>query len=179
MRRLPGLQVASEVCRPLGNDPGAFASRMGAPHLLLRAQNRVESLPPELSADIAALLGIHLRRQEVIEHSLDGLLDQQWVLGVRRRIQDGLIARRTWLLGQGSGRLGYILDFAPSADRLPPALPLDVSLEARVVFHPSTVPQRCILGTEVAEQYEEGRTVVEVGDALAPFVKPLPLVWQG
>ena len=77
--------------------------------------------------------------------------------------------RRTWL-GRDD-HLALLLDFAPQNQALPPALPLNHTIQADVRFAPGAFPQRAVLAGEIGEMAEgaahRGGTIAQMHMAYA------------
>jgi hypothetical protein len=135
---------------------GETAASVGALHLLLEAYARVDALDPGLAADVRSLVGFTVTKKSVLAEG-ERLEDRWWILGEVVEEEEDLIARRTWLMGEESGRSALILDFAPPMGALPPSLPGGLALDGEVAFYASAHPQRGLL---VPRPDERGEAVL-------------------
>lgn len=111
--------------------------------LLLRTFQRSESVPDELTQDLAQIAGLTIRKEEVLQ----GVpIAGRWtVLGVVGGEEDNLRFRRTWVQEQKSAAFALFLDFAwgdqPFADAWNPGGQFDGS----VIYYPSAYPLRALV----------------------------------
>jgi hypothetical protein len=90
--------------------PERLLDRMARLHLLLESYGRIDSLPPDLAADVRTGLGWTDRQEALLE--LDGVRDQWAVVGAAVTRRDRLRVQRTWLWGRETGRGALLLHFA-------------------------------------------------------------------
>ncbi len=113
-------------------------------HLLCQAFNRMETLPPALQRDVLIAAGVNVKREEV--WAQPAVSDKWLVAGQLTGVEEKLNYRRTWLLGEKTGRSALLLDFAWGN---PPAydtqwVPGSV-LEGELCFYPGSYPIRAIV----------------------------------
>ncbi|WP_431950420.1 SWIM zinc finger family protein [Actinacidiphila sp. bgisy167] len=144
----PGL--ASRVRRlgppaaPGGDWPSRLLEETALLHLLARGYLRQEALPEPLAATIRSRVGFTVDAAQVLAGP--AVRDHWLVLARQDTADDRLTTRRTWLHGEGSGRIALLLSFQ-AVGRAPEAgLPVGVSLEAELAFHPGARPLRAALG---------------------------------
>lgn len=78
-------------------------------YLLARAFARYENLPPDWQREVLTVAGVSIRRDQVLAEAAH---DDRWlVVGIREAQEERLAYRRTWLLGESSGRMALLLDF--------------------------------------------------------------------
>lgn len=149
----PGL--ASRV-RELAATAGAgagWASRMLEECALLHTLNqgclRVDRLPEPLAATVRARVGVTTDTAALVA-SVPPVRDH-WLILAQRDADDGrLITRRIWLHGRKTGRMALLLSYG-AAGRAPElSLPVGLSIDADLVFHPSARPLRAALGARHA-----------------------------
>lgn len=144
----PGLAVFIETIQDIAlrradGWPEEVLAVMGKLKLIIEAFSRYDSLSPEQQADLRAVLGWPLDKDEVLV-SGETLSDQWWVLAISTQENQRLRERRTWLQGATSGRMALLLDFAYgtqpfSAHFLPGAL-----LQGALAFYPGAWPLRAL-----------------------------------
>lgn len=119
-------------------------TEIGDIYLLLRAFQRMESLPASLQDDLLSLAGVNLKKEDVLAQP--GLTDHWLVVGQTEETEDAnLLARRTWLVGQATCRTALLLDFSWGGQGFEMSFKLGTVLRAEVVFYPSAHPQRALL----------------------------------
>ena len=79
-------------------------------HLLARAYERLDALPPGLAAVVRSRVGFTTGRQEVL--GLPAVTDHWLVIGVRDLLDGNVPGRRIWLRGRDGGRDAMLLTFA-------------------------------------------------------------------
>jgi hypothetical protein len=118
-------------------------------HLLARAHERLDTLPPGLAATVRSRIGYTTGRQEVLARP--GVTDQWEVLAACDLTDGDVPGRRIWLRGQGTRRIAMLLTFLsgpagwsdPDAARLRPGTEFGADLR----FYPGQPPMRALIGT--------------------------------
>jgi hypothetical protein len=129
--------------------PDRLLDRMARLHLLLEAYGRVDTLPPDLAADVRSQLGWTMTQEALLE--LDGVRDHWGVVGRRVTEEDRLRVQRTWLWGQQTQRGALVLHFAPIGVARGEGKPIDptfvpgAAFDGTLVFFPSAAPLRAIV----------------------------------
>jgi SWIM zinc finger len=137
IRQLPLLMAATDWHEKI-------LAELGEIYLLLRAFQRLESLPEPLQDDLLSLAGVSFKKEDIL--SLEAVPDQWLVAGQTEEAEDGnLLARRTWLIGEATGRKALLLDFSWGGQGFETTFRLGTVLRAEVVFYPSAYPQRAVL----------------------------------
>ncbi|MDF2773756.1 MAG: zinc finger-containing protein [Geminicoccaceae bacterium] len=170
--------------------PDRLLDRLARLHLLLEAYGRLDSLPPDLAADVRTQLGWTVAQEELL--ALDGVRDQWGVVGRRIIEEDRLRVQRTWLWGRETRRGALVLHFEPAGVTRSEGKPVDPTLvpgmafEGTLVFFPSTVPLRAILkersnpvSWDVASGYASVAEAVAVAadaDARMPWIDSHPML---
>jgi hypothetical protein len=168
----PGL--ASRV-RELGALPGSggdWPSRLleeaSLLHLLTQGYAHQERLPAPLAATVRTRIGFTTDTAELLAGPV--LRDRWLVLAQQDSADDRLTTRRVWLHGETTGRPALLLSFG-AAGRAPElALPLGLSLDADLAYHPAARPLRAALGERHGSRFPG--TVppgTPVGPALAAY----------
>ena len=134
------------VLRGLSEVPGSgegwprrLLSEYAQLHLLARAHQRIDALPPDLAATVRSRVGYPTSRADVLAGA--AVTDHWVVLGVRDLLDGHVPGRRIWLRGGESGRWAMLLTFAtpggagggggwqdPDTARLRPGTELHASL---------------------------------------------------
>lgn len=121
-------------------------SEAGRLWLLLQAYRRIDSLPPGLAADVRTAIGWAEDQKALAE--LPGIQDQWWVVGtLYEMVEKGLKMRRTWLVGQQTGRYACLIDYKFGPQSYKAFYPLDHCISGEIVYFPSATPMRAILKT--------------------------------
>ncbi len=115
--------------------------------LLLKAYERIETLPVATQADVRSAIGWSLKEDELPEENV--VADDWLVLGQRTTGEEGLRVRRTWLWGQATAKGALVLDFAAPGQHLALDLLPGTKTEAELIFYPSNYPLRAALKQRV------------------------------
>lgn len=145
----PGLarrvrELASTVLTGTGWNDRTLA-KMGQLYLLLEGCDRMATLPPAVQADLRTQIGWTMSQEEVLAEPAQG--DLWWVAGQHTQVEDRLRARRTWLLGLGSGTPALVLEFAYGQQSFETNLLPGMGMEAELAFYPSAYPLRAVIKT--------------------------------
>ncbi len=168
---------------------GALLDRLARLHLMIEAHRRIDSLPPDVQADLRAAVGYPIDLDEV--RAGPGFRDHWQVVGQRTEREEMLRVRRTWLVGRTTGQPALLLDFShvrqPIAEvSIPPGAEIDADLS----FFSSAFPLRAL----VKARHGAPSAIAEIGgfsriaDALAahagaiaknPWLETFPIVLLG
>ena len=143
-------------------------------HLLIRAHERLDELPPGLAATVRSRIGYTTGKQEVLAQP--AVPDRWLVTGIRDSPEATVPTRRIWLRGRASERSALLLAFAVNGTWTDPdiaLLPLGSEIDADVHYYPGDPPQRALLG-ERRTAPAAGGPPPEPGD-----VKELLAQWAG
>ncbi len=144
--QLPGvaarIQRWSQLLRKT-NWASALLGEFGLLQLQIDGFSRREHLEPAVRDDLLAALGITQDKDD-LQANRPAVEDTWTVLGLAYREEQRLWIRRVWLLGQQSGRLALILDFAHGNRHFEQAFIPGQSLNAQLVFYPGN-SQRALL----------------------------------
>ena len=132
--------------------PGRLLGAYAQLHLLIRAHDQLDSLPPDLAAVVRSHVGYTVARQEVLAGP--GVADRWLVIGVRDMMDAAVPVRRILLRGRDTVRFGLLLIFDPRGSFtgdpdgwLVPGLELDADLH----FYPGQPGLRALVGARRAE----------------------------
>lgn len=140
LSRLPGTGV---------DWPSRLLSSYAMLHLLIRAHERLDTLPEGLAATVRARVGYRVSQQDVLARP--AVTDHWLVLGRRELTEGAVPGRRIWLRGQDTGRLAMVLTFTRNGygswqDRATAELEPGTRLHASLHFYPGEPPMRAIIG---------------------------------
>jgi hypothetical protein len=127
--------------------PSRLLSEYALLHLLVRAHDHLDTLPPGLAAVVRSRVGYSTRREDVL--ALPGIRDRWQVLAARDVLDAPVPARRIWLRGRNTQRSALLLAFAPNGSFAPnpeAALTAGTELQADMHFYPGQPPLRSVLG---------------------------------
>jgi len=116
--------------------------------LLLKAFERIETLPAATQADVRSAIGWSYKEEELPEENV--ISDEWLVLGQRTTGEEGLRVRRTWLWGQHIARGALVLEFAAPGQNLAMEFLPGTTIEAELIFYPSNYPLRAALKKRVS-----------------------------
>jgi hypothetical protein len=133
--------------------PGRLLGEYAQLHLLARAHQRLDGLPPDLAATVKSRIGYPTSRADVLARQ--AVTDHWAVLGVRDLLDGQVPGRRLWLRGRDSGQWAMLLTFAapggsggvggwqdPETARLRPGTDLHASLH----YYPGQPALRATVG---------------------------------
>jgi SWIM zinc finger len=154
--------------------PGRLLAEYAQLHLLARAHERLDTLPPDLAATVRSRVGYPTSRKDVLTRP--AVTDHWAVLGVRDLVAGTVPGRRLWLRGRDSGQWAMLLTFGapggvggwqdPDTARLRPGTELHASLH----YYPGQPPIRAAVGERHAQPVPVRRPDA-VGDADALLVE--------
>jgi hypothetical protein len=137
IRQLPALLLKTDWHEKL-------LAEIGEIYLLLRAFQKLDTLPEPLQDDLLALAGVNLKKEDLLAQT--GVPDNWLVAGQTLEEDDAnLLARRIWLIGEKTEKNALLLDFAWGGAGFETSFKLGTVLRAEVVFYPSAHPQRALL----------------------------------
>lgn len=110
--------------------------------LLVAAYRRSNDLPDDLVADVRGEVGWTRSQDELLAQP--GLRDIWCVVGQRLMQEEQLRIKRTWLVGEQSGRWALILHFAAGPQPMDTSLQVGSRFDDELVFYPSAVPLRAL-----------------------------------
>ncbi|MBD2256894.1 SWIM zinc finger family protein [Pseudanabaena sp. FACHB-2040] len=123
----------------------ATLASMSQIYLLLEGCDRIETLPPEVQAELRTQIGWAISQEEVLAGKAHA--DLWLIVGQRIQQEDRLKVRRTWLYGLESSTSAMLLDFAHGQQPFEQTLLPGTCLEAELVFYPSAYPLRALVKT--------------------------------
>jgi hypothetical protein len=128
--------------------PGRLLEEYALLHLLVRAYQRRDELPPDLRETVRSRVGFTTPQEEVLAGP--SVRDHWYVAGHRDTEQDRLLTRRTWLRGRRSGRAALILSFAAPGRSLEMTLVPGSTVDADLAFFPGAQPLRALVVSQHA-----------------------------
>jgi hypothetical protein len=166
-----------------GDWPSTLLEEASLLHLLTQGYARQDRLPAPLAATVRTRIGF------TSAPGTPGVRDRWLVLAQHDSSDDRLTTRRIWLHGEATARAALLLSFG-AAGRAPElALPVGLSFDADLAFHPAASPLRAALGTAygtpapspVPPGTAVGPALASYGDALAhdPWLDAWPVVLSG
>ncbi|RAY11731.1 SWIM zinc finger family protein [Actinomadura craniellae] len=112
-------------------------------HLLVRAYERGDDLPPDLRATVRSRVGFTVPQEEVLAGPR--VRDHWYVAGSHDTEQDRLVTRRVWLRGRATGRPALVLSFGAPGRPLEASLPVGSLIDADLAFYPGAQPLRALI----------------------------------
>ncbi len=138
-------------------------AELGDIYLLVKGFQHIEQLSDGLQDDLLGLAGVNFKKEDIL--ALDGMTDNWLVAGQTETAEEGnLFARRTWLLGEGSGRSCLLLEFAWASNPYETNWRLGSVVKGEVVFFPSAYPQRVLF-----KHVEQAAQAITVRSGFAHF----------
>ncbi len=103
-----------------------FMTELASVYLLIRAFEKIQTLPPTTREDVLAALGVPAKSDSL--SGLAGIADAWQVIAQEVDVEERLRVQRTWLFGRRTRRPALVLAFAHGN------MPLDGSLSAATCF---------------------------------------------
>ncbi|MEM7738544.1 MAG: SWIM zinc finger family protein [Deinococcota bacterium] len=125
------------------NNTDALLERLGQLHLLLEGYKRLDTLNPDLQADVKSLIGWTQDQKEVLKQ--DGVTDRWQVLGQMTSYESNLRTQRSWLRGEQSGEWGLVLEFSFGGKPFEYNLVPNTVFEGELVFFAGNAPKRALI----------------------------------
>ncbi|GAB3833191.1 SWIM zinc finger family protein [Hymenobacter jeollabukensis] len=148
--QLPGLATALRELPDLrhqGPDwPARQLARLGELYLLAAAFGRLAELPEALRADVLQLVGVNVKKDDVLGRQ-PAVADSWQVLGQVTSEEDRLLARRSWLWGQRTGRYALVLEYAFGGQAFGTALVPGGQYRGELAFYPGARALRAVVGS--------------------------------
>lgn len=114
-------------------------------YLLIRAFKRYHQLPEAVQQELLNTAGVSIRRDRVLTEA--AVADRWLVTGIREGEEsENLFYRRTWLLGEESGRQALLLDFNWNQQGYRESWPLGMVFDGKLHFYPGSFPLRALVG---------------------------------
>ncbi len=125
--------------------PYAMAEALGQLYLLLEAYKRIDTLPPDLQAEVRAQIGWTQEKKDLLARP--GVRDDWAVVGrfTEPTADPKLRAQRTWLWGQSRRQNVLILDFAYGDRAFGADLPALHTIDAELVFYDGAYSMRALI----------------------------------
>ena len=144
---------------------------LGRLALLTHAFRRLDALDPDLQQDVRLLVGFSLGQDEVLARG-DRVRDR-WQLVGQVTAEDELLklrSRRTWLLGQQSGRAAQVLHFTPTVKGARFGEPLfpGSEIDAELAFYPGAARERALI---VEREGAPAAITALAGGPIAPLLE--------
>jgi hypothetical protein len=112
-------------------------------HLFVQAFRQLDGLPEPMQEEVLSIGGRNIKKQVLLEQ--EGVKDHWLVLGQQSGSEDQLRYRRTWILGEQSGRAALLLDYAYGNQPFEHNWVLGSAWQAEIVFYPSSYPLRALV----------------------------------
>lgn len=112
-------------------------------YLFVQSFRQLEGLPEALQEELLDYAGVNVKKEEVLEGP--AVSDCWLVVGLAEGAEEKLRYRRTWLIGERTGRFALILDFAWGNNRFEGHWVLGSALQGELVFYPGTFPIRALV----------------------------------
>jgi hypothetical protein len=144
--------------------PGRLLGEYAQLHLLVRAHERLDALPPDLAATVRSRVGYPVGRQEVLARP--AVTDHWAVLGLCDLAEGAVPGRRVWLRGRDSGQWAMLLTFGGPGgwqDSDTASLRPGTELPASLHYYPGQPRLRAAVGERQARPVP-GRHPVPAGD---------------
>ena len=112
-------------------------------YLFTKAFKKLEYLPEGMQQELLNYAGVTVNKDTLL--SQKGISDKWLVLGKKQGVEENLLFRRTWLLGEETGQLALILDFVWGRNSFPMDWKAGHVLDAELVYYPAAYQVRAVL----------------------------------
>jgi len=120
-----------------------FLRRAARLNLALQGYSRIETLAPEVQADLRTIVGWTQSRDELL--TLPVVVGNWCVVAQQVDEEDRLTVQRTWLLRQPDGAPALLLAFAAGGQPLETAPMVGTVIQAQLIYYPSATPLRAMI----------------------------------
>lgn len=166
----------------------ALLDQLGRLYLLIESFKRMDALSLETQADIRAVLGWHMKRNELLQGQGEEIEDTWLVIGrYTGDMRDRLKTQRVWLRGKHSERDAVIVEYIFDNQA---AFELNTApgwaFDAKLVFYPSRYPLRAFVEKRYSDDFASspisGMSIEENIEAYAyalsqnPWLEQFPFV---
>lgn len=143
------------------NWPSKMLAELADLHLIIKGFNKLEELPTTLQNEILSLSGINIKKEELLGQQ--GIEDEWMVVGQFEGTNiDNAAVRRTWFLGQETGKFALILEYDYVNGGFPFHWPKGRIFKGEMLFYPSISPLRAIMRShQITEHAIDGWGGVE------------------
>lgn len=121
---------------------GQLLGELSMLYLFVQGFRQLNGLPEPLQEELLAYGGLAQKKEALLGQT--GVSDNWLVLGLVVGEDDQLRYRRTWLLGEQSGRYALILDFAWGRAPFEGNWKLGSALQGELVYYPAAWPLRAL-----------------------------------
>ena len=177
------LREASQLVNVGDHWQDRLLRRLARLHLLVEGYRDLAAQPPEMQAEIRAILGWTQASEELAAHTPQA--DNWAVMAQTMDVEDRLRVQRTWLWGLHSLRPALRLDFAHGSGPLDVSFCAGTCVAASVVYYDAAWPLRAIVRDQqparpLAEPvgYESIPAALDAYDqalAASPFIEQFPV----
>ncbi|MDZ4764801.1 MAG: SWIM zinc finger family protein [Chloroflexota bacterium] len=146
--RLRSLGGMAALRTKVQTDASPLLDEIARLYLLADSYERIDALPPDMQADIRALIGFSVKQDEVIAAG-EGVRDTWLVMGQSLDTSDSLLTRIIWLFGMTTRNWAAIIDFKPQFGRgvvrFDDVYLTGETFNAELVYYPGAFPQRALI----------------------------------
>lgn len=136
--------------------PVRLLSELSDLHLIIKGFQQLDTLPNALQKELLSMAGINTTREQLLNQK--GIEDHWMVVGqVESNNIDNAAVRRTWFLGQQTGRFALVLEYDYRNEGFPFHWPKGRIFKGEMIYYPSISPLRAILKNhEISEHLVDG-----------------------
>lgn len=128
----------------VSNDYEQVIQRIAALFLIARGFKNYEQLSEDLQVQLLQEAGLNLKKEDILQQS--GQIDYWLVLGkIQQFEENNLTSRKTWLIGQRTGKVALLLDFAWRSQAFDSEWIPGSAYAGELVFYPGTFPLRALI----------------------------------
>ncbi len=154
--------------------PARILAELSDLYLVVKGFEKLEELPEKLQKEILSLSGINTPKDELL--SQKGIEDEWMVVGQFEGMNiDHAAVRRTWFLGQETGKYALVLEYDYRNEGFPFHWPKGRVFKGEMLFYPSIFPMRAIMRNhQITEHAVDGWGGCEnMEEFLADYAKTL------
>lgn len=140
-----------------GSDwPARMLAELSNLYLVINGFKKLEELPAILQKEILTISGVNTSKDDLLKE--EGIEDYWMVVGQFEGTNiDNAAVRRTWFLGQETGRYALVLEYDYRNDGFPFHWPTGRIFKGKMFFYPSIFPLRAMMNHhEIAVEIVDG-----------------------
>jgi hypothetical protein len=111
--------------------------------LFVQSFKQLDTLPEDMQEDILTMAGMS-RKQDVL-FSRTGIKDHWLIVGIAESEEENLRSRKTYLIGEHTGRVAYLLDFAWGRQAYDYHWKIGYTIDGEAIFYPGSYPLRIVI----------------------------------
>lgn len=136
--------------------PARLLSELSDLHLIIKGFQQLEVLPNTLQKELLSMAGVNTNKEQLLKEK--GIEDLWMIIGqIESNNIDNAAVRRTWFLGQETGKFALVLEYDYRNEGFPFHWPKGRIFKGEMIYYPSISPLRAIIkNQEISEHIVDG-----------------------